>query len=511
MADFKNYQFYNFKGGLDLKNSAPLIEQSENKTFWADGYNIELLGNGGITQMKGSQLLKQLTGSEEINGGFEGENNGNAFLVVTTNSGKFYLYSNNDFILKKSDLSANAKPNFKKYLNGVFVSNGLDEPFLFVPNNTPEILSANCTTSGGHAIRGNAIEVYKGRVWIADGATLYYSALGKYNDWTSANDAGSISNFHNDTSPITALCCFKDMLVIHKKECSFLLSGNSPDNFTIQPFSNLGAVSPFGINTANGRHLFFNEQIYPFQINELGEIFQGSAVSLIIENKLNEFVNAKNNKCMFLNYKDKSQLWCFLYKANANYINEILIYDYINNAWFLRVVPYNISSAWEYDGIIYSATDEGKVIKEGIGSTFLGEPVKFMWASPFFHFGQVNTAKTIDEFALILATDKDNNFDMQVRKDYSTYEISDRLSFSNVISNTLIYCDENGNLGQGVLDGDTEEQKYGYITMSSQKLDKYKANITGSNKSVQIQLFGNNSFNSLGLLGMEFKEVFFDA
>ena len=275
--------------------------------------------------MNGSQLFAELPEdlADEIIGGFEGEQNGNKFLVIVTQNGNFYHYYNGEFLLKKSGLAIGAKPNFKVYLNGVFVSNGVDEPFIFVPGNDPEIISSNATTSGGHNIRGTAVEIYKGRIWIADGATIYYSALGKYDDWVSANDAGSVSNFHNDTSPITALCCFKDMLVIHKEESSFILSGNSPDNFEIQPFSNLGAISPFGINSAGGRHLFFNEQVYPYVINDLGEIVQGSAVSLIIENKLAEFTNTKNNKCIFLNYRNKSQLWCFLYKANQNYFDTL--------------------------------------------------------------------------------------------------------------------------------------------------------------------------------------------
>ena len=513
MADFKSYQFYNFKGGLDFKNSPPLISQSEKEVAWADGYNVELLENGGIIQMRGTQLFAQMPEviADEIIGGFQGEQNGTKFIVIVTKGGNFYLYSNGEFILKKSGLTEDAKPNFKTYLNGVFVSNGIDEPFLFVPGNEPEILSTNAQTSGGHNIRGNAIEIYKGRVWIADGSTIYYSALGKYNDWTTANDAGSISNFHNDTSKITALCCFKDMLVIHKEESSFILSGNSPENFTIQPFSNLGAVSPFGINIANGRHLFYNKQIYPFVINDLGEITQGSCVSLMIESKLNEFNNSKNNKCIFLNYRTKSQLWCFLYRSNDDYFNNILIYDYINNVWFQRVVPYNIACAWECDGIIYCGLDDGKIVKEAVGSSFLGEPVKFMWASPFFHFGYVNKNKTIEALSLVFATDKDNNFNFQVRKDYSTFEIFDKIAFTNINSNTLVFCDAQGLQGQGVLDGDDDSEKYGYITLPAQKVDNYFANITGANKSVQIQIFGNELYNSLSLLGIEFQDVYVDA
>lgn len=511
MGTFKNYQFYNFRGGLDLKNSAPLIAQSEKQVAWADGYNIELLENGGITQMKGSQLFAKLPNGEEdeIIGGAQGEQNGNKFIIIITKNGKLYQYQNGELHLKYSELAYDAKPNFKVYLNGLFISNGIDEPFLFIPNNEPEILKANCTTEGGHNIRGNAIEIYKGRVWIAEGSTIYYSALGKFDDWTSINDAGSISNFHNDTSPITALCCYKDVLVIHKEENSFILSGNSPENFTIQPFSNMGAISPFGINSANGKHLFFNKEVYPFQTNELGEIFQGSAISLIIENKMQEFKNSKNKNCIFLNYKEKSQLWCFLYRTNKNYFDHILIYDYINNAWLLRIVPYQISTAWECDGIIYCGLQDGRIVKEGIGNSFLGNPVKFLWASPFFHFGNMNQHKTIENLALIFSTNKDNNFNFLTKKDYSNYEIFDKASFSNTNSNTLVFCDAENNLGQGVLDGD--DITYGFITLVENKTENFITNITGSNKSVQIQLYGDKNYHSLSLLGLEFKEVYTDA
>ncbi len=508
MADFSNFQFYNFSGGLDFKHSAPLVSQSEKEVAWADGFNIELLQSGGITRMNGSQLFAAIEG-EKILGGFEGENNGKSFLVVVTASGKFYSYENSGFVLKKSDLTPNQIPNFKVYLNGVFVVNGVDDPFLFVPGNSPEISQANATTTGGTNIRSLALEVYKGRIWMANGSTLYYSALGKFDDWQTQNDAGSISNFHNDTSPITALCNFKDVLVIHKKESSFILSGNSPENFVITPFSNLGAISPMGINVANGRQIFFNRAVYPFVINELGEITQGSAISENIKTKLESFNNSKNEKCILLNFKNKSQIWCFLYENNDDYFHTILIYDYFNNAWFQRIVPYDITSAWEYQGGIYCGLRDGKIVKESVGTSFMGAPIEFNWKSPFFHFGKVDKYKTVEHVALILSMDKDNNFNYQTRKNYSNYYIEDKDSFTNIQSNTLVFCDENGKNGQGVLDNYT--QKYGFITLEDNMLNKFETLATGSNKSFQIELFGNKLSDCISLLGIEFKEVYFDV
>ena len=508
MAKFKNFQFYNFSGGLDFKNSPPLISQTEKKVSWANAYNVELLQGGGVSQMKGSQLVAQLPENEKIIAGFESEQGENSFVVIVTDSGKLYQYIGGQFLLKYDKLTPTIKPNFKTYLNGVFVSNGIDEPFLFLPNHDPEILPANAITASGHKIKGKALEVYKGRIWIAEGASLYYSALGKYDDWASENDAGSISNFHNDTSKITALCCFKDVLVVHKEDKSFILSGNSPDNFVIQPFSDLGAISPYGITTANGCHVFFNKQIYPFLINDLGEIVQGSAISRNIQNKLAEFENIKNNECIFLNYKVQSQLWCFLYKTNEDYFNTIFIYDYANDAWLQRIVPYKITSAWLSGGDIYTGLSDGRLVVENVGTSFLGEPLMFSWSTPFFHFGQIQADKTIESLSLVFAANKDNNFKFQVRKNYSDYEIFDQAEFSNLNSNTLVFCDSEGKNGAGILDSD--DVKYGFVTLPAQKIENYFANISGANKAVQIQLYGDELKNSLALLGLEFKEVCID-
>ncbi|MDD3593017.1 MAG: hypothetical protein PHX18_00145 [Candidatus Gastranaerophilales bacterium] len=510
MAKFRSFQYYNFSGGLDFKSSPPLVAQDEKKCSWSDGFNVELLKGGGIVKMKGSQLYAVLPESlsDEIIGGFEGENEGNSFLVVVTKNGKFLYYNNEEFIVKKADLTPETKPNFKKFLNGVFVSNGIDDPFLFIPGSSQEIYQANATTAGNHQIRGQAVEIYKGRIFIGDGAALYYSALGKFNDWTSANDAGVINNFHNDTSPITALCCYKDTLIIHKAQQTFVLTGNSPGNFTIEPFSNLGSVSPFATNASHGIQVFFNNGIYPFTVNELGQIIQESALSGIIKNKLQDFVNYANREAMLLNYYDKSQLWCFLYRSNKKYFDTILIYDYVNKAWFQRIAPYEIVAAWEYEGQILCSLRDGRIVKEAVGSSFLGEPVTFSWSSPFFHFGNININKTIENLYLILAMDEDNNFNCQVKKNYSDYEIEDNSAFSHLESNTLVFYDDHGQKGQGVLDDD--DVAYGYVTMTTDKVIDFSSVISGSNKSVQLQFFGDKLYHSLALLGVEFCDVFFD-
>ena len=66
-----------------------------------------------------------------------------------------------------------------------------------------------------------------------------------------------------------------------------------------------------------------------------------------------------------------------------------------------------------------------------------------------------------------------------------------------------------GKNGQGVLDNYT--QKYGFITLEDNMLNKFETLATGSNKSFQIELFGNKLSDCISLLGIEFKEVYFDV
>ena len=58
---------------------------------------------------------------------------------------------------------------------------------LFYINNDDDfaVESCNLVDSNNNPIKSDVICVYGGRLWIASGATLYYSALGTYNNFES--------------------------------------------------------------------------------------------------------------------------------------------------------------------------------------------------------------------------------------------------------------------------------------------------------------------------------------
>ena len=111
-------------------------------------------------------------------------------------------------------------------------------------------------------------------------------------------------------------------------------------------------------------------------------------------------------------------MWYFFPYADDDYFHTIWINDYVNKAWYKRVVPQNIVTACIYDGNVYTADSSGNIYREDFGTTFNGQVIKFMWKSPFLAITNAHHRKMIDEFYFLLDTENDNDFNFSVYKDY---------------------------------------------------------------------------------------------
>jgi len=501
MAD-KNY--FDFSGGLDAYNSKPLVGQSEKKCYLTGCQNIELLNNKGLKRMAGSVLKKDV--GSKILGMKEFELNGNRELIVNAADGKCYrLDANNALNELKTGLSLTAKCNYAEFIKdyGVIVSNGVDDLFYVFNNGVDHADNCNATTSGGHNIRSRAIEVYKNYIFVVDGSTLYYSARGIFNDWTTVNDSGSINNFHSDNSPGTALKSYKSYLAIHKEKQTYFLSGDDPESFSIIPFADKGSLSPFGVSTVDNTQYFYNNGFYTFaQVGDNNQIRLQDDIAKIIRNDLQDLNAGKINENMILHYKNKNQLWWFVANNTDDYFNTIFIYDYDNKCWFKRVVPYNVTYACEYDGYVLTGTDTGLILKEGFGKTFNGLDMGALWFVnlPYLHFGQPNKKKTIDEPYIIFDAGADNKFTLKLRKDYNDYEIDeeDRITLTN--GEDLVWDDNSDNAT--VWDDNSWSQEG--------NIEYERINISGSNRSVQPIFAGTEDGDDLNIIGLELRDILID-
>ncbi len=497
--------YYNLAGGINQSLTKTELGLDTKKIYWSDSENVEIFQNRGIIRQLGNTLLT--TVNEKITGLAELSAYDKNKLVITTVSGKIYIYDNisADTTLISKTLTG-VKPVFLNFLNGILIMSESDGLFYIKNNASYDIVDCNLKDLSDNTLTGAVLAVYKGRVWAAKDATIYYSALGTYNDFTSENDAGYINEFHTDTGSITALKMYKDYLAIYKKDSVYLLTGTSPDDFAITLFANKGAVAPNAIVNVENKQYFLSNGIFALeQVGELNQIQLGSEISLKIKEEFSLFGKLENTIC--LHYEAKSQMWFFFPYADDDYFHTIWINDYVNKAWYKRVVPQNIVTACMYEGNVYTADEEGKIYREDFGTTFNGQVIKFMWKSPFLAISNPHHRKMIDEFYFLLDTENDNDFNFSVYKDYDSEMSDDSERIYSVHPEHLLWADDttSDNLP---CHWAKDNENYPVWPVNKDTLEK--AEISESNYSIQLCVSGKNSGQSCAIIGLQFREIYND-
>lgn len=497
--------YYNLSGGINQALTKTELGMDTKKIYWTDAENVEIHQNRGIVKQKGNSLFLDI--EEEITGIYEMSSYDISKMLITTESGKIYVYDENKLstTLVNKTLTGK-KPEFLNFLNGILIMTESDGLFYIKNNSSYEVVDCGLKDLNGNVLTAGTMAVYKGRIWIAKDATIYYSALGTYNDFTTSNDAGYINEFHTDTGSITALKQYKDYLAIYKKDSVYLLTGISPDDFAINLFANKGAVTDGAIVNVENKQYFLSNGIFALeQVGELNQIQLGSEISQKIKVEFSSFGDLKNTLC--LHYESKSQMWYFFPYADDNYYHTVWINDYINKAWYKRVIPQDIVTACIYKGCVYTADNDGKIYKEDFGTTFNGSAIKFMWKSPFLALSNAHHRKMIDEFYFLLDTEYDNNFNFSVYKDYDSEYSDDSENIFSIHQEHLIWAD-NDSLDSLPCYWPSEDASFPVWAVNTDTMEK--AEISESNYSVQLCVKGEELTHSCAIIGLQFREIYND-
>jgi len=501
--------FYNLGGGIKQSSTKTELGLDTNKLYWSDSKNIEILQNKGLVRQKGNILIAKDKNSEKITGLHQIKMNKKNFILCSSEKGTFCIF---DFESEEPakipiEFQDSKTVNFTDYLNGVIISSKSDTLYYMKKNETFDVYDCQLTDEEGIPVFTNIVAVYKGRVWAAKDSVIYFSALGKYDDFTTEGDAGFIKDFHTDTDEIIALKPYKDYLAIYKKNMVYLLTGSNPDEFTIIPFANKGAAAVNGVINVNNKQYFINQGIFALeQVGELNQIQLGNEITLNIKSEFEKFDTERFDEIIALNYEKKNQVWYFIPYKNDDYFHTIWINDYVNKAWLKRVLPQDITTACIFKDDILTADKEGNIYKEDFGNTFDGHAIEFMWKSPFLCAGPTNSRKTIDEFYFVVDEGYDNYFKFATYKNYDSETKDDAdIIFSEVIT-TLVWDSETNTEKNSYWDDDSE-----HISFWSANIDStYKAEISESNYSVQLCVEGDSIEHDMAIIGLEFKEVYLD-
>ena len=501
--------YYDLSGGVNFSLTKTELGLDTARMYWAEAKNIELLHNRGIKRQNGNAIYSQIPEREEITGLHEFSHQDKFKLVITTKSGKIYIYDDDNKFTKLSLSLSGVKPSFANFLNGFLITTENDGLFYVKNNENYNYINCALKTLSGEILKGGIISVYKGRVWVAKGSTLYYSALGTYDNFSSENDAGYINDFHINTDVITALAGYKDYLAVYKHNQVYLLSGTSPENFAIQLFADKGTIANKTLKNVDNRQYFLSEGGI-FSLEEAGVLLQihvGAEISQKIKSEFEKFDNSRISESICLDYERKNQMWYFFPYTDEKYFKTIWINDYVQKIWYKRVLPQNILGACMFKGNVLTFDDIGNIYIEDFGKDFCGQPIDFIWKSPFLAIKDAHHRKLIDEFYFVLDCEFDNNFNFSVYKNFDDNFPDDKDYVSNINYDHLIWADEKTNDYLPCLWA-SESATVPIWSINSETLEKVE--ISESNYAIQICIEGNELIHNCGIIGLQFREIFND-
>ena len=503
--------FYNLSGGINQALTKTELGLDTRRMYWEDAKNIELLKSNGIKRQNGNTLYLTVPDNEEITGLHQFTHRDSYKLVITTVSGKIYVYDEAQQTTATVNLTlTGTSPVFRNFLNGFLLMTESDRMYYIKNDSNYTVVDCNLKDSDDEYITDGIITTYKGRVWVAKNSTLYYSALGKYDDFTTANDAGYINDFHTNTDVITALGEYKDYLAIYKKNQVYLLSGTSADDFAIQLFADKGTLAKKSLVNVDNRQYFLSADGV-FSLEEAGVLLQihvGSEISGKIKPEFDKFDKTRFSKSICLHYEKRNQMWFFIPYADNSYFNTIWINDYVLKLWYKRVVPQNIKGACVFKNNILTFDNAGKIYIEDYGSSFNGTAIDFMWKSPFLALKDPHKRKLIDEFYLVLDNEYDNRFTFYVYKNFDSGYADD---FENVYAVNLEHLTwaHDGNSAEAeCCYWGTDNATVPVWSINSETLEKLE--ISESNYSVQLCIEGREATDNCGIIGLQFREIFMD-
>lgn len=508
MSDSK-LAFYDFSGGIKTNSTQVMLGYGAKKLFWDESYNVELYDNQGVERMMGNQTFLDTDVEDgcSIVGLCEYPKATDGFLYARSD-GKVKYFDNitkGTSVVHDYETTISAM-DFSLYMDGIVFFAKNCEGYYFNKNLSTKLNPLNLKDNEKD-VKPNAICTYAGRLWIGANSTLYYSALGRFDDWESENDAGYIKNFHSSVTKISALALYCGNLAIFKEDGVYLLSGTSPDNFAVIKFADKGVQSSKAVCTLNNKQYFFNpDGLFALsQVGELSQIMMSGNIASNVEDSFKNADKSRFSEAFCVPYERKNQIWFYLPYNDNKYFNTIWIYDFANDCWTKRIETQEITSAANVNYEVLSGTSGGKILLENVGSTFDGDKIEFCFSTPFFHLGKPSEKKIIEDFALLLDESGENRFQFSVSKDFVKEIRSDHEYVKTSQLGTLIWAAQ-----EDIKDKyNCFETQYG-PTWANSYQSAIGLQIFDSNLSVALHIEGKEENDGFKLVGIEFKELLND-
>jgi|GEM_PF-2444712 len=300
--------------------------------------------------------------------------------------------------------------------------------------------------------------VHKGRVYAVSNNSLHFSALNDLTDWTTIDDAGSItlSNMYGFAS---AICAYNDSVIIFSDGSMQELRGSGPANYELIEISkDIGCVNFKSVCEAQGL-LFWVDYSGVY-------VFDGS-VPVLISQKVQKWIDGINDFSLCcMGYKDDKIYIGIPYKSTAN--NMVLVYNITKGIWdapqdgnFNRLVNIN--------GLLYGTHSTTGVIwnMESTARTGNDNSTAIPWSfeTKAYNDNEIEGKKTLRDMYIV----HDGSSTATMAIDYTTNALS--TTYSTLVPSTDI-----------TLDSEAEVHRTVIPTEKISNADWYKMKFSGTGK-----------------------------
>jgi len=256
---FAGFEFpvLDFSGGLNTKSSQYLLGRDTIYSLRPNELvvleNVDRGESGAVSTRPGysklnSTVISPAGGDNTIRSIYEYRKSTGTDLIIVNAGNSLYKYNGTNFDLIGTVTTANTKFSWTVMNDLLIGCNGVDIPIKYDGTTLANL--------GGSPPTGPSITTYyREHIMFAKGLTIYFSAVGDPEDYTTVNNAGSLPVPAIKGTHITGLLAFYDRLIIFTDHEVIALTGTVSADFAFQPityeYGNRGchkAVVPAGNN-----------------------------------------------------------------------------------------------------------------------------------------------------------------------------------------------------------------------------------------------------------------------
>ena len=430
MATLKlTHQTYNnFSGGYACEQAyinekmVSFIGDSKNIDIYAtesnNGYGFKkCLGNRTYLQIQGEKIKNLFSYNYSKDG---------HYLIVHTvddTEGKlYYINQANTPVLLKSGLDKDAiecsfvnfsqtLPN-KRYL-GLFC-NGVDPIIKIELGANPEIEEIDEQDSEGRDVRGTTLEAYYGRVWCGVDDRIHWSKSLDPFTWSTTEDDAGWAQLDSDIIAITTYA--GGLLISTKKSIYYCQKDTSNTGFIFSVLSPNYSISSRGLIKHDNYALYMaNDGIYPVNVTQEDTKRVEEDITGLIQNWLirRDIFKECENFALSVTSNEHNEVWFQIPIRDMPNNSVIFIYRFITGRqkhyyWLPPRVQQKINCLIEFDNLILSGTDDGKILQELMGDTFDGANIESIAEFPELDFNGTYNKQKYKLFIYTEVNDKNN-------------------------------------------------------------------------------------------------------